>query len=50
MSSSPDEDVLTKEIETWHEFDKFPSDRDKTVFATVLNNYYYKYSVAKIIT
>ena len=33
MSLFPDEDVLSKEIETWRGFiDKLPSDEDKVVF------------------
>jgi hypothetical protein len=46
MSLFPDEDVLTKEIETWRGFiDKLPSDEDKTVLIKLLNDCY-KYSVA----
>lgn len=46
MSLFPDEDVLTKEIETWRGFiDKLPSDENKVVFAKLLNDCY-KYSVA----
>jgi hypothetical protein len=46
MSLFPDEDVLTKEIETWRGFiDKLPSDEDKAVLTKLLNDCY-KYSVA----
>ena len=46
MSLFPDEDVLTKEIETWRGFmDKLPSDEDKLVFTKLLNDCY-RYSVA----
>ena len=46
MSLFPDEDVLTKEIETWRGFiDKLPSDEDKLVLTKLLNECY-KYSVA----
>jgi hypothetical protein len=46
MSLFPDEDVLTKEIESWRGFiDKLPSDEDKAVFTKLLNDCY-KYSVA----
>ena len=46
MSLFPDEDVLTKEIETWRGFiDKLPSDEDKVVLTKLLNDCY-KYSVA----
>ena len=39
MSLFPDEDVLTKEIETWRGFiDKLPSDEDKDVFTKLLDN------------
>ena len=49
MSLFPDEDVFTREIETWRDFiDKLPSDEDKVVFTKLLNNCY-KYSVAIII-
>ena len=41
MSLFPDEDVLTKEIETWCGFiDKLPSDEDKDVFTKLLDNCY----------
>jgi hypothetical protein len=46
MSLFPDEDVLTKEIETWKGFiDKLPSEEDKVVFTKLLDNCY-KYAVA----
>jgi hypothetical protein len=46
MGLFPDEDVLTKEIETWRGFiDKLPTDEDKVVLAKLLNDCY-KYSVA----
>lgn len=46
MSLFPDEDVLTREIETWRGFiGKLPSDEDKVVFTKLLNDCY-KYSVA----
>ena len=46
MSLFPDEDVLTKEIETWRGFiDKLPSDEDKVVMTKLLDDCY-KYAVA----
>jgi hypothetical protein len=46
MSLFPDEDVLTKEIESWRGFiDKLPSDEDRAIFAKLLSDCY-KYSVA----
>lgn len=46
MSLFPDEDVLTKEIETWRGFiDKLPSEEDKVLLTKLLNNCY-KYAVA----
>lgn len=46
MSLFPDEDVLTKEIETWRGFiEKLQSDEDKAVLTKLLNDCY-KYSVA----
>jgi hypothetical protein len=46
MSLFPDEDVLTKEIETWRGFiDKVSLDEDKTILTKLLNDCY-KYSVA----
>jgi hypothetical protein len=46
MSLFPDEDVLTREIETWRGFtDKLPSEEDKNVFTKLLNDCY-KYAVA----
>ena len=46
MSLFPDEDILTREIESWRGFiDKLPSDEDKVVFAKLLDDCY-KYSVA----
>jgi hypothetical protein len=45
MSLFPDEDVLTKEIETWRGFiDKLPSDEDKLVLTKLLDSCH-KYSV-----
>ena len=45
MSLFPDEDVLTKEIETWRGFiDKLPSEDDKVLLTKLFNNY--KYAVA----
>ena len=38
MSLFPDEDVITKEIETWRGFiEKLPSDEDKVVFTKLLD-------------
>jgi hypothetical protein len=46
MSLFPDEDVLTKEIETWRGFiDNLPNDDDKVVLTKLLESCY-KYSVA----
>jgi hypothetical protein len=46
MSLFPDEDVFTKEIETWRGFiEKLPSGEDKFVLTKLLNDCY-KYSVA----
>jgi hypothetical protein len=46
MSLFPDEDVLTREIETWRGFiDKLPSDEDKTILTKLLNDCY-KYSLS----
>jgi hypothetical protein len=46
MSLFPEEDVLTREIETWRGFiDKLPSDGDKLVLTKLLNDCY-KNSVA----
>jgi hypothetical protein len=46
MSLFPDEDVLTKEIETWSGFiEKLPLDEDKAILIKLLNDCY-KYSVA----
>jgi hypothetical protein len=46
MSLFPDEDVLTREIETWRGFiDKLPSEEDKVVFTKLLDSCY-KYAVA----
>jgi hypothetical protein len=46
MSLFPDDDVLTKEIESWRGFiDKLPSEEDKAVFTKLLNDCY-KYAVA----
>ena len=39
MSLFPDEDVLTKEIETWRGFiDELPSDEDKAILTKLLND------------
>jgi hypothetical protein len=46
MSLFPDEDVLTREIETWRGFiDNLPNDDDKVVLTKLLESCY-KYSVA----
>jgi hypothetical protein len=46
MSLFPDEDVLTKEIETWRGFiEKLPSDEDKAIMTKLLDECY-KYAVA----
>ncbi|MGA7369415.1 MAG: hypothetical protein WBX01_09810 [Nitrososphaeraceae archaeon] len=46
MSLFPDENVLTKEIESWRGFIvKLPSDEDKAIFTKLLNDCH-KYSVA----
>ncbi|MGH9985736.1 MAG: hypothetical protein ACRD8W_17465 [Nitrososphaeraceae archaeon] len=46
MSLFPDEDILTKEIETWRGFiENLPSDEDKVVFTKLLDDCY-KYAVA----
>jgi hypothetical protein len=46
MSLFPDEDILTREIESWRGFiEKLPSDEDKIVFAKLLDDCY-KYSLA----
>jgi hypothetical protein len=46
MSLFPDEDILTKEIETWRGFiDKLPSDEDKAILTKLLNDCY-QYSLA----
>ena len=46
MSLFPDEDVLTKEIETWRGFiEKLPSDEDKAILTKLLDSCH-KYSVA----
>jgi hypothetical protein len=46
VSLFPEEDVLTREIETWRGFvDKLPSDEDKAILRKLLNNCY-EYSVA----
>lgn len=50
MSLFPDEDVITKEIETWRGFiEKLPSDEDKVVFTKLLVSCY-KYAIALIVT
>ena len=46
MSLFPDEDVLTKEIESWRGFiDKLSSNEDKAILTKLLNDCY-KYSLA----
>jgi hypothetical protein len=46
MSLFPDEDVLTREIETWRGFiEKLPSDEDKVVMTKLLDSCY-KYAIA----
>ena len=46
MSLFPDEDVLTREIETWRGFiEKLPSDDDKVILTKLLDECY-KYAVA----
>ncbi|MGA7368643.1 MAG: hypothetical protein WBX01_05890 [Nitrososphaeraceae archaeon] len=41
MSLFPEEDVLTKEIESWRGFtEKLPSDDDKVVMTKLLNSCY----------
>jgi hypothetical protein len=41
MSLFPDENILTKEIETWQGFiDKLPSDEDKAILTKLLNDCY----------
>ena len=46
MSLFPNEDVLTREIETWQGFiEKLPTDEDKVVLTKLLNSCY-QYSVA----
>ena len=46
MSLFPDEDVLTKEIETWRGFiEKLPADEDKAVLTKLLDGCH-KYSLA----
>jgi hypothetical protein len=46
MSLFPDEDVLTKEIETWRGFvEKLSTDEDKVVLTKLLDSCH-KYSVA----
>ena len=45
MSLFPDEDILTKEIETWRGFIEKLHNEDKLVLTKLLNDYY-KYSVA----
>jgi hypothetical protein len=46
VSLFPEEDVLTREIETWRGFiDQLPSDEDKAILRKLLNNCY-EYSVA----
>ncbi|MPZ08281.1 MAG: hypothetical protein GEU26_18010 [Nitrososphaeraceae archaeon] len=46
MSLFPEEDVLTREIETWRDYiDKLPSEEDKVVLTKLLNGCY-KYAVA----
>jgi len=46
MSLFPEEDVLTREIETWRGFiEKLPSDEDKAILIKLLNDCY-RYSIA----
>ena len=46
MSLFPDEDILTKEIETWRGFiEKLSSEDDKAIMAKLLNDCY-RYAVA----
>ena len=46
MSLFPEDDVLTKEIETWSGFiEKLPSEDDKVIMTKLLNDCY-KYAVA----
>lgn len=46
ISLFPNEDILTKEIETWRGFiEKLPIDEDKAILTELLNDCY-KYSVA----
>ena len=46
MSLFPDEDVLTREIETWRGFiEKLSTDEDKVVFTKLLDSCY-KYAIA----
>jgi hypothetical protein len=41
LSLFPEEDVLTKEIETWRGFiDKLPYDEDKAILTKLLNDCY----------
>jgi hypothetical protein len=46
MSLFPNEDILTKEIESWKGFaDSLPAEEDRTTFTKMLNNCY-KYAKA----
>jgi hypothetical protein len=46
VSLFPDEDVLTREIESWRGFiEKLPSDEDKAILTKLLNDCY-NYSLA----
>jgi hypothetical protein len=46
ISLFPNEDILTKEIETWRGFmEKLPSDEDKAILTKLLNDCY-EYSLA----
>ena len=46
MSLFPEEDVLTREIETWRGFiEKLSTDEDKVVFTKLLDSCY-KYAIA----
>jgi hypothetical protein len=48
MSLFPNEDILTKEIESWRSFvDNLSSKEDRELFKTMLNDCY-KYSAAYI--
>jgi hypothetical protein len=41
MSLFPNEDILTKEIESWKGFaDSLPAEEDRKTFTKMLNDYY----------